>query len=467
MRIKLSYRPTAKQRMFHESGAHEVLYGGAAGGGKSYALVMDAFLRCMKHKNTHAYMFRRTFRELDDTLIKTAREIIPKELGKYVGSKHVYKLVNGSEIHFCHCALEKDAYQYRGAEIHWLYIDELTTFTKFIYDILLTRVRAPKRLGIHPLIRCASNPGSVGHAWVKERFVDAGPYGQIVERKIWSEALGKEKTETVQYIPALALENPHIEESYILELEKKPEAIRKAYLMGDWDAFEGQAFAEFVDDPKHYQDGRWTHVIDEFDPPAHWPRYISLDWGFTKPFSVGVWATDERGVLYRYKELYGCKRRERNRGVEWTNDAIGRGIAQLMRKELRDGISVRGVADPALWDASREHLIIEDIERAIRQEAGRGIAFDKGDNKRLDGKMQLHYRLAFDEQGDSMMKVTKNCRAFIETVPYLVYDSFKVEDIDTAGEDHAYDETRYMLMEQPIAARRQERQKPREYDPLA
>lgn len=465
--MELNYRPTPKQRTFHASPAHEVLYGGAAGGGKSYALTYDAFLRCLKHPNTHAYMFRRTFRELEDTLIRNAGEIIPKAVGRYVGSQHVYKLANGSQIHFCHCQNEKDVYQYLGAEIHWLYIDELTTFTKFIYDTLLTRLRANRKLGIVPVVRCASNPGSIGHTWVKAKFVDAGEYGEIIREYQYSDTLKKEICRTVQYIPALATENPHIGENYIAELEKKPEAVRRAYLNGDWDAFDGQVFAEYRDAPEHYDDMKWTHVIPDFIPPAHWPRYVSLDWGYSKPFSVGVWAVDEKGVLYRYKELYGCKRGESNVGVCWTNAQIGRGIASLMKPEFENNLYVQGIADPALWDESRNVKIIEDIENAIRESGGASVYFERGDHARIDGKMQMHYRLAFDEGGQPMIRVTESCAAFRRTIPYLVYDAIKVEDIDSSGEDHVYDETRYMLMARPIAARTTEKPKKRAYDPLS
>ena len=139
MRIELGYRPTDKQRMFHTSTANEILYGGAAGGGKSYAICWDAFMRCMKYPGTHAYLFRRTYPELKQTLIAKMLSIVPESLGKYRASDYVMELVNGSRIHFCHLSDEGDGLRkYQGAEIHWLYFDELTHFTQGMYEYIRT-----------------------------------------------------------------------------------------------------------------------------------------------------------------------------------------------------------------------------------------------------------------------------------------------------------------------------------------
>jgi hypothetical protein len=441
---EIDYKPTRKQRMFHASRADEVLYGGAAGGGKSKACVMDAFMRCMRWPGSQAYLFRRTYPELRDTLIGEALSSIPSGLGRYNSSAHDYALPNGSALHFRSCPRPADVYKYQGAQIHWLYMDELTHFEQGVYDYLRTRVRAVKSLNIVPVVRATSNPGGAGHSWVKAYFVDAAPPGEMREKHVFSRQLGKEQVRTVQYIPALAIDNPYLSEDYIYELEQKPEKLRRALLEGNWDAFEGQVFTEFTDEPEHYGDRRRTHVIDPFEIPAHWRRYRSFDFGYSRPFSVGWWAVDEDGVLYRYRELYGCPPGHANEGVRWTPREIAARIRDMERAagEAR----VMGIADPSIFDASRGESVAEQM-------SAEGVYFEPGDNERLAGKMQVHYRMAFDAGGYPQMYVFSTCREFIRTIPALSYDEMHVEDIDTDGEDHIYDETRYMCMARPIKAR--------------
>lgn len=461
--IQVDYTPTPKQYAFHASTANEVLYGGAAGGGKTKAIVMDAFSRCTRFPRTNAYVFRRTYRELEDTVIAEAKASIPPELAVYNVGRHEMHFTNGSKIYFRHCATLADRFTYQGAEIHWLYFDELTHFEKEIYDYLKTRLRAKASLGITPIVRCSSNPGGIGHGWVKSYFVDAGPYMQPVSHFVSSSALGgRRKKITTQYIPSLATENPYITDDYIFELEQKPEALRRALLEGNWDAFEGQVFVEWKDDPEHYRDRRWTHVIEPFPIPASWPRFMSFDHGYSKPFSCGWWAVAPDGTAYRYREWYGCTTQP-NTGIKISPRQIAIGIVQREAEESRENISVSRVADPAIFDKSRGDSVADQMMPVNGQP---GVYFLQGDNTRLAGKMQFHERLRFDAAGRPKMQIFSTCKDFLRTVPTLPYSETKLEDIDTDAEDHIYDETRYFLMAHPLPAAEQPRRVPKAYDPF-
>lgn len=261
-----------------------------------------------------------------------------------------------------------------------------------------------------------------------------------------------------QYIPAYATDNPHLCEQYILELEQKPEALRKALLLGDWNVFEGQVFTEFTDDRHHYMDRRNTHVIAPFKIPADWKRFRSFDWGYSRPFSVGYWAMDNDGRLYRYAEIYGSYKDVATGETKSPNKGLRlepSGVAELLKnyeERYENGNKIIGIADPSIFDESRgsDGCIAKLFERC-------GIYFERGDNERIAGKLQIHYRLRFDENGIPMMYVFNTCKDFIRTIKSLVYDVYNIEDIDTSSEDHIYDETRYMCMYSPFFAKRRYR----------
>lgn len=460
--VVIDYKPTAKQRMFHASTADEVLYGGAAGGGKSCAIVMDALMRTLKYPGTSAYIFRRTYGELEQTVIKEAIARYPREVGSYHSGRHQFTLINGSRICFRHCSCVQDKFDYKGVEVQFLYFDELTSFEWEVYDFLKTRLRAKKSLGVVPLVRAASNPGDIGHGWVKKMFVDAGPYMSMVRREVYSDALKRQKVVALQYIPALATENPFITDDYIFELEQKPDALRRALLNGDWDAFEGQVFTEFVNDPSHYQDRLYTHVIDPFPIPANWHRHVSFDFGYSKPFSVGWWAVGPRGEAYRYKEWYGCEPGRANTGLKISPRQIAEGIIQREEQEARENLFIDRIADPSIFDRSRGDSVADQMDST----GGRpGVYFRKGDNARLAGKMAIHDRLRFDAQGRPLLYVFKNCTEWIRTVPNLPYSTKRPEDIDTDAEDHCYDDTRYFAMARPIKSAEPRTSTQAQYDP--
>jgi hypothetical protein len=205
-------------------------------------------------------------------------------------------------------------------------------------------------------------------------------------------------------------------------------------------------FEEFKDDPDHYIDRQNTHIIEPFEIPDAWKIYRSFDWGYAKPFSCGWWAVDPDGVIYRILELYGCTKTP-NEGVKWTPNQV---FAEIHRIENEHrwlkGKNIIGIADPAIWDAETGESIAETA-------AENQVYFSKADNRRLNGWMQVHYRMSFDENGYAMMYVFKNCKAFIRTIPLLMYDEHKPEDLNTDGEDHVADEVRYFCMSRPIKPR--------------
>lgn len=432
MRLTLSYRPTEKQARFHRCAADEALYGGAAGGGKTRALVMEALARCLEKPGMQAYLFRRTYPELEDTLIAEARACIPRELGSYHATRRELNLVNGSTLRFRACQRDADRFRYQGAQMHSLFIDELTHFPLEVYDYLKTRLRAPKALGIRPVVRATANPGGVGHAWVKQRFIDAGRPGHV-------HTVGR-PPRTVLYLPATAYDNPHLNPEYIDELKQKPPALRKALLEGDWNAFEGQVFGEFRNDEAGYQTGIGTHVIAPFPIPPHYPRYRAFDFGYARPFAVLWFAIDEDGRAILYREWYGCTGVP-DEGLRMPPRQIAREIARVERTAGEP--SVLGIADPSIWDGSRGESIAAQMEEE-------GVYFIPGNNARLPGKMQLHYRLGMDREGKPGLWVFEACRGFIRTIAQLTYSSLRPEDVDTAAEDHIYDAARYFLMEKPV-----------------
>ena len=207
-------------------------------------------------------------------------------------------------------------------------------------------------------------------------------------------------------------------------------------------------FTEWRNDPEHYDDQRYTHVIHPFRIPAHWRIWRGYDFGYAKPFSVGWYAADEEGRLYRIKELYGCTGTP-NEGTKVNPVEQARMIREAEENDpMLRGRVITGVADPAIFDESRGESIA-----AMQEKSPNFLHWMPGDHTRLAGKMQFHYRLAFDEEGKPMFQVFDTCKHFIRTIPNLVYDESRVEDIDTTQEDHIYDECRYVLMENPISPR--------------
>ena len=442
----------------------EALYGGAAGGGKSDALVIEA-LRQVHIPHYKALILRKTFPQLAE-LIDKSLNYYPMAFpgARYNSSSHTWTFPSGAKIIFGSMQYTKDRLKYQGQAYDFVAFDELTHFSWEEYSYLFSRCR-PNGPGTRCYIRSTANPGGVGHGWVKERFITAGkPMVPVWEDIRWRDPTGKEYCEKRSriFVPSSVFDNPALlqnDPDYITRLASMPEAERKALLYGDWDTFSGQVFTEWRNDSEHYLDRVNTHVIAPFKVPDTWSIWCGMDWGYSKPFSVGWYAVDHERRLYRIREYYGCTGTP-NMGVKLEPSEVAR---QIRRIEAEDpnlkGRTIHRVGDPAIWGSDGTESIGALFERER-------VFFEKGDHARIDGKMQVHHRLAFDENGWPMLYVFNTCKHFIRTVPNLVYDETDVEDIDTDGEDHIYDELRYVCMKNPIAPRPRKVDEPKPYDPL-
>lgn len=327
----------------------------------------------------------------------------------------------------------------------WVWIEEAYEIDKEEdFDMLAESIRGDVPAPLFKQLTLTFNPWSSTH-WIKKRFFDAEANENILAK-------------TTNYLC-----NEWLDESDKQIFEDMKARNPKRYKvagLGDWGIDGGQVFEEFVDDPSHYDDRQYTHVIRPFEPPKQWNIWRSFDFGYSKPFSCDWWAVDYDGRLYKILELYGCVKGEADVGVKWTPDEIFKEIARIENEhEWLKGKHINGVADPAIWDKSHGVSIAETAEKY-------GVYFDKGDHKRLPGLMQMHYRLQFDENGIPMMYIFSNCKAFIRTIPLLVYDENRPEDIDTKQEDHCYDSSRYLCMANPMKPIKVEDRTPAVYNPL-
>jgi hypothetical protein len=378
---------------------------------------------------------------------------------KYNDSKHVWVFPSGAKIFFASMQHAKDRFNYQGKPFQFIAFDELTHFTLEEYMYLISRCR-PRAPGQRSYMRATANPGGIGHGWVKGRFITAAEPMQAVIDMVEVEGVWMMRDRV--FIPATVFDNRILlqnDPNYVANLALLPEQDRKALLYGDWDSFQGQVFMEWRNDSSHHIDRKWTHVIRPFKVPKEWRRFRVFDFGYAKPFSVGWYAIDYDGRLYRFKELYGWTGTP-DTGVKWEPTKIAQEIKQIEDTDPQlKGCYINGIADPSIWDKSRGESIAEMMERC-------GVYFEKADNERIAGKMQVHYRLSFDDEGLPMFYTFDSCTNFIRTIPNLVYDEVHVEDVNTKQEDHIYDEFRYMCMSNPIAPRHSKKAIIKPYNPL-
>ena len=405
------------QEDFLAAGETDVLYGGAAGGGKSYAMLVDP-LRYAHRAAHRALILRRSMPELRE-LIDKSRELYPKAFPgcKYKEVEKLWNFPSGAKVEFGFLERDADVYRYQGQAYSWIGFDEITHLpTEFSWNYLASRLRTTDS-EIVPYMRCTANPGGTGANWVKKRYIDPCP---PYESFIGSDGL------TRKFIPARLDDNPYLAEDgrYEQMLQALPPTQRQQLLEGNWDVAEGAAFTEFERD---------LHVVPPFEIPLHWERIKGIDYGYASE-SACVWgAVDPSdGTLIIYRELY-------KKGL------TGEELAEtLMSMELEDPFSVPGVLDTACWarTGTTGPTVGETLQRA-------GHKLRRADKNRIQGKIQIHEYLKFRQSGRPRLQIFNTCPNLIRELQSIPLDRSNPEDVDTHASDHAYDALRYLIMSRP------------------
>lgn len=410
--------------------ARIIFYGGAAGGGKSDALLMAGIVAALTFPGCSIGYFRRQYPQLEGPggAIMRSHELLGG-LARYNGSlrRWTFPGRGGSVLQFCHASSEEDVYTYQSQQFDVLLIDESTHFTRFQVRYLLTRNRATVK-GIVPFCAMGSNPGNVGHGWHRKEFVDIGIPGQVHDVEVEPGYY-----ETHLFIPSFLADNQVLEQmdpGYRATLEAQPEAIRKALLDGNWDVFEGQYFTEF---------SRRKHVTDpgviEIQP--YWRRFVSIDWGYADPCAVYWHAVDDEKRVFTYREYY-------------QNGRIASDVAKTILALSEGEVIDYHVASPDMWQrrGQADSMIGENIADEFMKN---GVSLTKADTDRITGWMRMREYLADRADGIPSWIIFSNCLNLIRTLPELLHDPRKVEDV-ADGEDHAAESCRYALMTRPRQA---------------
>ena len=408
---------TEKQKEFIETDAFEVLFGrSSAGGGKSRGELIDALLYALKYPKSKQIIFRRTYPELFQSIIRASLEFYPRAVCEYKESKRYWLFKNGSIIDFGYCQYEQDVYAYQSAEYDVIRFDELTHWTEFMYTYLFSRCRGTNNYPKH--IKSATNPGGIGHSWVKARFIDIGEPNVVHTIK-----LENGKTTTRIFIPSLVQDNVFMMKSdpdYINRLENLPEKEKEALLYGNWDIFDGQFFSEF---------DRKIHVCKPFTIPKDWKIYRTRDYGLDMCACYWI-AMDYHMNAYVYKELY-------------ESNLI---VSEAARKinEMTDEKITIDYAPPDLWNRNKDTgKSTADIF------AENGQFLSKADNNRITGWLAVHEWLKVytdeQEQLNTHLHIFSNCTNLIRTLPAVQFDEKNPNDVATDPHEltHAPDAIRY------------------------
>ena len=415
------------QTQFLAASEREVFYGGARGGGKSYAMLIDPLRYC--HKENHrCLLLRRSMPELRD-MINHSQRLYGKAFpgAKWREQEKEWRFPSGARIEFGYAENLTDVLRYQGQSYTWIGIDELPQYpTPEIYNFLRSSLRSvdPE---IPVYMRATGNPGNIGSIWVKDMFVDPAEPGKRFD-VIIDTVVGQKKI-TRRFIPAKLQDNPYLMQTddYLVMLSSLPEVQRKQFLEGDWSAFEDCAFPEF-DVVKH--------ISEPFEIPRNWHRFRTCDWGYSSAACCLWIAIDFDNNLWVYRELY-TKR--------VTADVFARKVL-----DAEQGEYIRyGMLDSSTW--ARRGDVGPSIAETMIREGCKWRPSDRSPKSRVNGKLELHKRFSIDEKsGEPKLKIFNNCRNLLRTLPLLPTDKHNPEDVDTHAEDHAYDALRYGIMSRPL-----------------
>lgn len=419
------------QTDFLLSNAEEVLYGGAYAGGKSYALRAYAVGYAMEYPGAQVALFRRSYRELEDTHIIAFQQEVPTSVATYSSASHTLLFKNGSMILLRYCEAESDVATYQTSEFDALLMDELTQFSQMQYVGLVSRVRSARPWWPGPRIRAAATPLGLGHGWTKERWVAPASPGVI-----WTAPVS-EGGMTRQFIPARATDNPTLMKAdplYLERLRALPWEEYQAKALGSWDVFTGQFFTRWRPD---------IHVVQPFDIPPDWERFLGVDYGFNAPYACLWFARPPNTqTAWVYREHYGTSvplEEQVYRAWQATSDAGERLHGVILDPSMFSKVNVKGTRIRSMADDWKDRF-------------GAVTNVYRGNNERVPGWRLMREMVDWQERPDGgvlvppRLFVFNTCSNLARTLPLLVTDDGNVEDIDSSGEDHLGDSLRYSLM---------------------
>ncbi len=417
-------RPNAKQELFFLSRARHTAYGGARGGGKSWAMRRKLVLLAMRYPGLSLLLLRRTYPELEENHIKPLKRELAGT-AKYTDKRKEFVFLNGSRIKCGYCDREDDVFQYQGQEYDVVGLEEATHFTESQMQFLTTCNRST-RTDISPRMYYTCNPGGVGHTWVKRLFISRD-YRQ------------SEHGEDYAFIPARVYDNEalmHANPEYVRTLLNLPPNLRRAHLEGDWDALAGQYFEVWRRD---------KHVCEPFAIPAGWKRFRAMDWGYNDPCCVLWFAVAPDSRIYVYDEYY-------------ANKTLAHDVVALVKRRTGENRVAYTVASPDMWQrrggilSANGGMMGESIADVFQKN---GMPLRPADNARVPGWQRVREYMRDASDGVPYLQVFACCSNLIRTVPLLQVDVYRSEDV-ADGEDHAPEALRYGLMSRPTPAHTKE-----------